>query len=59
MENPFFDYYLNESTKLYGENYVNWKFKLQTGMEGYNIWSIVCEDESNPIGRTTIVTNWE
>lgn len=30
MENPLADSYLNESTKLDGKNYVNWKFKLTT-----------------------------
>jgi hypothetical protein len=28
------DSYINESNKLDGENYVNWKFKLKTLMEG-------------------------
>jgi hypothetical protein len=32
--------YLIEATKLNGKNYMNWKFKMQTLMEGYNVWSI-------------------
>lgn len=36
MSNLFADTYLDESTKLDGGNYVNWKFKLLTILEGYN-----------------------
>jgi hypothetical protein len=39
---------LNESTKLDGENYVNWKFKLMTVLEAYNLWTIVKGDEPKP-----------
>jgi hypothetical protein len=33
MSNTLIDSYLNKSTKLDGENYVNWKFKLDILME--------------------------
>lgn len=42
--------YLNESSKLDGSNYINWKFKLQTLLEGYNTYSIVIGDE----GKSTV-----
>ena len=48
MANPLVDSYLNESTKLDGENYVNWKFKLITILEAYNLWTIVKGDEPKP-----------
>ena len=48
MANPLADSYLNESTKLDGENYVNWKFKLITVLEAYNLWTIVKGDETKP-----------
>ena len=43
-----FDYYLTESNKLDGSNYVNWKFKMHTLMEGYNVWSILNGSEAKP-----------
>ena len=49
MANPLADSYLNESSKLDGENYVNWKFKLITVLEAYNLWTIVKGDEPKPI----------
>jgi hypothetical protein len=59
MSNSLMDSYLNESNKLDGENYVNWKFKLQTLMEGFNVWSIACGDEAKPTTSTTSVQDWE
>ena len=49
---------MNGSSKLSGDNYVNWKFKLMTILEGYNLWSIVNGNEFNP---TTIIEilDWE
>jgi len=35
------DTYINEASKLNGENYVNWKFKLQTVLELFGGWTIV------------------
>lgn len=31
--------------KLYGVNYVNWNFKIQTLVVEYNVWSIESHDE--------------
>jgi hypothetical protein len=38
--------YLNEANKLDGLNFINWKFKMQTLMEGYGVWTIAKEDEA-------------
>jgi len=46
MENPLVDSYLNESTKLDGKIFMNWKVKMQILMEGYNVWEIVFKDEA-------------
>eukprot|EP00253_Pinus_taeda_P021576 PITA_21576 len=40
--------YLNESGKLNGSNFTNWKFKIQTLLEGANAWAIVTGDEQKP-----------
>jgi len=44
-------------------NYVNWKFKLQTVMEGYYAWSIAWGDEVKPnviVGATiSSIEYWE
>eukprot|EP00253_Pinus_taeda_P022914 PITA_22914 len=40
--------YLNESGKLNGSNFTNWKFKIQTLLEGVNAWAIVTSDEQKP-----------
>jgi hypothetical protein len=40
MVNPLAENYLNEANKLDGSNFVNWKFKMQTLMEGYGVWKI-------------------
>ena len=46
MENPpLVDTYINEASKLNGENYVNWKFKMMTVLESANAWLIVTGDE--------------
>jgi hypothetical protein len=42
------DSYLTESNKLDGTNYVNWKFKMQTLMEGHNVWAIANGKEVKP-----------
>jgi hypothetical protein len=31
-----------------GLNFINWKFKMQTLMEGYGIWTIAKGDEMRP-----------
>ena len=46
MENAHLvDTYINETSKLNSENYVNWKFKIMTVLESTNAWSIVTSDE--------------
>ena len=44
--------YLNESGKLNGSNFTNWKFKIQTLLEGANAWTIVTGDEQKPTAST-------
>ena len=39
------DLYITEASKLNGENYVNWKFKLITVLEALSLWPIVKGDE--------------
>ena len=49
MANVLAKSYLSKSNKLDGENYANWKFKLQTLMEGNNTWAIVFGAEVKPV----------
>lgn len=51
--------YLTESNKLDGSNFVNWKFKMQTLMEGYNVWTIVNGSEVKPTAPQVAVQDWE
>jgi hypothetical protein len=37
MVNPLVEIYLNEANKLDGSNFINWKFNMQTLMEGYGV----------------------
>ena len=39
------DLYITEASKLNGENYVNWKFKMITMLEALSLWLIVKWDE--------------
>jgi hypothetical protein len=48
MVNPLAETYLNESNKLDGSNLINWKFKMQTLVEGYGVWTIAKGDEEKP-----------
>ena len=57
MSNSLADNYLNEASKLNGENYIDWKFKILTICEAWNVWSIVNGDELKPTGATG--TDWE
>ena len=59
MTNIMADSYINESNKLNGETYVNWKFKLQMLMEGYNVWSIACGDKAKLVTLAASVQDWE
>ena len=56
MANSLIDSYLNESNKLDGSNYVNWKFKMQTVLEESRVWAIVSGDEAKP---ATAAQDWE
>jgi len=47
-QQPLADTYINEASKLNGENYVNWKFKLQTVLELFGGWTIVNGTELKP-----------
>ena len=49
MSNPLAETYLNEANKLDGSNFINWKFKMQTLMEGYGVWTITNGDEAKPV----------
>ena len=57
MANQLAYSYLNESSKLDGENYIDQKFKILTICEGWNMWSIVNGDELKPIGVAGM--DWE
>ena len=50
MANNLADSYMNESNKLDGSNYVNWKFKVQTLSEATMARNIVIGKEDNPKG---------
>jgi hypothetical protein len=49
MTNPLAETYLNEANKLDGSNFINWKFKMQTLMEGYGVWNIANGTELKPV----------
>jgi hypothetical protein len=63
MENLLAETYLNEANKLDGSNFINWKFKMQTLMEGYGVWTIAKGTEVKPdvaVGATTTqIQDWE
>jgi hypothetical protein len=50
MSNSFTDNYLNEASNLNGDNYIDWKFKILTIFEAWNVWAIVNGDETKPTG---------
>ena len=52
------DLYITESSKLNGENYVNWKFKIITILEALSLWPIVKGDEQKPTDPLSI-SDWE
>ena len=52
MSNPLVETYLNEANKLDGSSFINWKFKMQTLMEGYGVWTITNGDEAKPVAAT-------
>ena len=58
MENPpLADMYINEASKLNGENYVNQKFKMMIVLESANAWSIVTGDELRP-ATVALLLDW-
>jgi hypothetical protein len=63
MVNPLGEIYLNEANKLDGSNFINWKFKMQTLMEGYGVWNIAKGTELKPDATagatTTHIQDWE
>jgi hypothetical protein len=63
MANPLAETYLNEANKLDGSNFINWKFKMQTLMEGYGVWNIAKGTELKPdaaAGATAAqIQDWE
>jgi hypothetical protein len=63
MANPLAETYLNDAKKLDGSNFINWKFKMQTLMEGYGFWNIAKGTELKPnaaAGATTAqIQDWE
>ena len=59
MNNQIIESYLNESNKLDGSNYSNWKFKMQTMPEVQSAWMIANGDEPKPTAGTTSVPDWE
>jgi len=46
MEDDLVNSYLNESNKMDGFNYVNWKFNIKTLMETSNVWPVVSGKEA-------------
>jgi len=63
MNNQIAEAYLNESNMLDGSNYTNWKFKLQTLLEGQNAYGIATGDEVKLTtatgGLNTTILDWE
>ena len=50
MSNSFADNYMNEASKLDGDNYIDWKFKILTIFEAWSFWTIVNGDETKCTG---------
>jgi hypothetical protein len=63
MSNPLVETYLNEANKLYGKIFINWKFKMQTLMEGYGVGTIAKGYEAKPnasVDMTTMqIQDWD
>lgn len=62
MNKHIAEIYLNESNKFDWSNYANWKFKLQTLLEGFSAWTIANRDEAKMIAARdatiTLVQDW-
>ena len=52
MTNSFPENYLNEASKIDGDNYLDSKFNILSMLEALNVWTIVKGDESKPTGAT-------
>jgi len=48
MSNSLAKNYQNEPSKLDGDNYIDWKFKILMIFEAWNVWAIVNRDETKP-----------
>ena len=59
MNNHLIESYLNDSNKLDGSNYSNWKFKMQTVLETHSAWTITNGDEPKSAAGATSVSDWE
>ena len=63
MSNPLAETYLNEANKLDGSNFINWKFKMQTLMEGYGVQTITNGNEAKPVaaagGTPAQIQDWD
>ena len=57
MSTSFPKNYLNEASKLDGDNYIDWKLKILTIFEAWNVWAIVNGYETKPTGVAG--TDWE
>ena len=57
MSNQLANSYLNESSKLDGENYIDWKFKIMIICEAWHVWPVVSGYKLKPIGAAS--TDWE
>jgi hypothetical protein len=61
--NPLVETYLNKANKFDGSNFINWKFKMQTLMEGYGVWTIARGDEVKHDAfagtTTTQIQDWD
>ena len=55
------DLYITEASKLTGDNYVNWKFKLITVLEALDLWPTMKGDEQKPVDPLSISdwNSWE
>ena len=56
MNNQIIESYLNESNKLDGSNYSNWKFKMKTVLEAHNAWMITNGDEPKILEGVSVAT---
>jgi len=58
MSKALAETYLNESKRLHGGNYANWKFKVLKILEENNLWPIVSGAGLKPIVGV-IIPEWD